>query len=149
MRHVRRLELLDFMRAHKYAVQSSVSADHRPQAAVVGIAISDAFEVVFDTVASSRKAENLRRNNSVALVIGGAAEGDERTVQYEGIADVPSGAERDRLLELYFARFPDGRGRLAWPGIMHVRVAPRWIRYSNFNSDPPEIVEFDETALRG
>src|SRR5688572_25614268 len=119
---MRRSELLEFLRSHRYAVQASVSAAGRPQAAVVGIAVSDAFEIVFDTTDSSRKAGNLRMNPGVALVIGGTHDGDERTAQFEGIADVPSGAERDRILQLYFSRFPDGRERLAWPGVIHVRV---------------------------
>ena len=29
--------------------------------------------------------------------------------------------------------FPDGRERLTWPGLIHVRVKPLWIRYSNFS----------------
>ena len=48
--------LLEFMRSEKYAVQTSVSPSGLPQAAVVGIAVTDRFEVVFDTDASSRKA---------------------------------------------------------------------------------------------
>jgi len=38
-------ELLQFMRAHRLAVQASVSPAHAPQAAVVGIAVTDAFDV--------------------------------------------------------------------------------------------------------
>ena len=140
--------LLAFMRSERYAVQASVSTGQSPQAAVVGIAVSDSFEIVFDTSSSSRKATNLRHNSAIAFVIGGTHPGDERTVQYEGIATVPSGDEGDRVRELYFSVFPDGRDRLAWPGLIHIRVAPVWIRYSNFNAQPPEIVEFGADALR-
>ena len=135
-------DLLQFMRSEKYAVQTSVSAAGSPQAAVVGIAVTDAFEIVFDTVASSRKVPNLRANPSIAFVIGGTRDGDERTVQYEGIADEPGGADLDRLLAVYYARFPDGPERRAWPALIYVRVKPTWIRYSNFGANPPEIVEF-------
>jgi general stress protein 26 len=135
--------LLQFMRSEKYAVQASVSSDGTPQAAVIGIAVSDRFEIVFDTIASSRKALNLQANPAVAIVVGGTRDGDERTVQYEGTADEPGGAELERLLVLYYARFPDGRERRTWPGLIYVRVRPTWIRYSNFGAQPPEIVEFD------
>ena len=30
------------------------------------------------------------------------------TVQREGIADIPTGVDRDRCLEAYFAQYPDG-----------------------------------------
>lgn len=139
--------LLQFMRLEKYAVQASVSGAGSPQAAVVGIAVTDAFEIVFDTLASSRKASNLRANPSVAFVIGGTRDGDERTVQYEGIADEPSGSELDRVLAVYYARFPDGPERRAWPGLIYVRVKPTWIRHSNFGANPPEIVEFGPNTL--
>ena len=135
--------LLEFMRSEKYAVQASVSAGGVPQAAVVGIAVTDDLEIVFDTLASSRKAPNLRANPAIALVIGGTLDGDERTVQYEGTADEPSGAELERLLAVYYSRFPEGPERRSWPDLIYVRVKPTWIRYSNFNTNPPEIIEFD------
>ena len=140
-------DLLAFMRGEPYAVEASVSPSNRSQAAVVGIAISDSFEIVFDTVSTSRKAENLRRNTAIAFVIGGTRPGDERTVQYEGTADVPSGDELRQVQEIYFRVFPSGRDRLSWPGLIHIRVRPTWIRYSNYNAQPPEIVEFTADTL--
>ena len=140
--------LLAFMRSERYAVQASVAKDGAAQAAVVGIAVSDSFEIVFDASSSSRKAINLQRNRAIAFVIGGTRDGDERTVQYEGIATFPTGDELQRARELYFSVFPDGRERLAWPGLIHIRVTPVWIRYSNFSAQPPEIVEFRADALQ-
>jgi len=115
---------------------------------VVGVVISDRFEVFFDTLDQSRKAKNLRRNQKVAFVIGGLTAGDESTVQYEGIADEPSGADLERLKALYFSRFPDGRARQSWPGLIYLRARPTWIRYSNFDGTPPNIEEFDAERLR-
>jgi hypothetical protein len=143
-----RNDLLTFMRAERYAVQASVARVYVPQAAVVGIAISDDFEIVFDSLSESRKATNLRANPSIAFVIGSTRDGSEQTVQYEGIADMPSGDERRRIQEIYFGVFPDGRDRLHWKGLIHVRVKPLWIRYSNYHPQPPLILEFDAAALR-
>jgi len=141
-------DLLRFLREHRLAVQASVSASHGPQAAVVGFAITDRFEIVFDTLESTRKIQNLRGNAKVALVIGGLVPGDERTAQYEGIADEPSGEELENLTnEYYYVAFPDGRSRRTWPGITYVRVRPTWIRYSDYNTDPPEIAEFSADQL--
>jgi hypothetical protein len=91
---------------------------------------------------------NLRRNPKIAFVIGGLTNGDKRTVQYEGVADEPVGAELERLKELYFTRFPDGLERQSWRGLVYVRARPMWIRYSDFNRTPPEIVEFGLDDLR-
>ena len=130
-------ELLPFLRKHRLGVQSTVSSSGDPQAAVVGIAVTSELEIVFDTVDTSRKCRNLRANPRSAFVIGWD---QEITVQLEGIADEPTGKERERVLESYFAAYPDGRDRLAWKGITHFRVRPTWIRYSDFNV-PGKIVE--------
>ena len=139
--------LLAFLRQHRLAVEASVSADGGAQGAVVGVAFTDRFEVVFDTLESSRKAANLRRNPRLALVIGGLNAGDERTVQYEGIADEPSGSELERLTQVYYGVYPDGPSRRSWPGLIYVRVRPTWIRYSDYTLDPPQIVEFSAEQL--
>lgn len=143
MSTITRADLLDFMRHQSLAVVASVSDAGAPEAAVVGIAVTDQFEVVFDAPTSSRKARNVRARPDVALVIGGMTPGDERTVQYEGIADEPAGHDLEVLKELYFLGFPDGRER-SGPGLTYLRLRPTWIRFSDFNQDPPLVVEFDE-----
>jgi len=142
-----RARQLAFLRSERLAVQASSAADGAPQAAVVGFAATDELELVFDTLASTRKARNLRGNPKIAFVIGGLGDRDERTVQYEGVADEPSGAELERLKREYYAVFPDGPSRIGWPGLTYVRVRPTWIRYSYYNVDPPEIVELTANEL--
>lgn len=142
-----RAELLAFMRRHPLAIQTSVSPSGAPQAAVVGIVVTDDFELFFDSEETTRKVQNLRKNPKTALIIGGLRRGDERTLQYEGLADEPRGAELQRLKDIYFAAFPDGRERESWPGLVYIRVRPTWIRYSDYNPAPPEIVELDGDKL--
>ena len=139
--------LLEFLRAHRLAVQSSASSANTPQAAVVGYAVTDRFELIFDTLESTRKARNLRSNPRLAFVIGGLVAGDERTVQYEGIADEPSGEELELLKSVYYEVYPDGPSRLSWTGLIYVRVRPTWIRYSDYNVDRPLIIEFRTDEL--
>jgi hypothetical protein len=129
-------QLVAFMRQHQYAVQASVAPGGDPQAAVVGIAVTDAGELVFDTLDSTRKCHNLRQHPRCAFVIG--CEGPA-TVQYEGEADEPTGAELVRLKQVYFDRFPDGPDREAWPGITYFRVRPIWVRHSDFSGAAPAI----------
>ncbi len=107
-------ELVRFLRRYKLAVQASLTPGGAPQAANVGFAVSDELEIVFDTVESTRKYKNLRADPRIALVIGWE---DAITTQIEGIADFPEGAELERIREWYFGAYPDGRDRLACPGI--------------------------------
>jgi general stress protein 26 len=139
-------QLLSYIRAQPWAIQASVSAQGAPQAAVIGVAVTDRWELLFDTVTQSRKHQNLVKNSRVAFVIGWE---HERTVQYEGIAEIPTEAELPDVQAGYFDRFPDGPTRQTWPGLVYWRVRPTWIRYSNFNVNPPIIQEWDAAAIAG
>lgn len=139
-----RTQLVAFLRRYKLAVQASIAPGGQPQAAVVGFAVSDALEIVFDTVDTTRKHANLRADPRIALVIGWD---HEITAQIEGVVDFPTGAELERIRACYFVAYPDGRDRLAWPGITHVRVRPTWVKYSDFTQDPPKIIELTAEQL--
>lgn len=134
-----RSEVLEYLGQQRLAVLATASREGAPEAAVIGIAVTDRFEVVFDTLSSTRKFQNLECNPRVALVIGWE---HERTVQLEGEADLPQGDELERLKRAYLAAHPDGVERQSWPGLVYVRVRPGWLRYSDFNGKQPLIVEF-------
>lgn len=138
-------ELIQFLRAQPWAVEASVNGRGEPEAAVVGVAITDRLETVFDTLSASRKAANLRANPRIALVIGWD---DGQTVQIEGQVDEPGGDELLRLKDLYLQRFPDGHKRAALADVAYFRVSPEWIRYSDFRSTPPTMIVFDADVLQ-
>ncbi len=142
-----RAELLRFMRAERHATVASVSATGAAQAAVVGVVVSDDFEIFFDTLDTTRKAVNLRARPRAAVVLGSVAADAKVTVQVEGAADEPRGIDLERLKELYFERFLDGPTRQAWRGLIYVRVRPTWLRLSDYSQDPPRILELDARAL--
>jgi len=130
----------EFIRRYKLGVVSTISLNNKPEAALVGIAVSDDLEIIFDTVKTSRKYQNLLKSPSVALVIGWDS---ETTVQYEGIATELNGADAQYFKEIYFEVYPDGRERAqTWPDIVHFKITPKWIRYSNFN-EPVTIGEMN------
>jgi pyridoxamine 5'-phosphate oxidase-like protein len=144
---VTRAELLRAMRADRHATVASVAADGAPQAALVGVVVSDDVEIFFDTLDVTRKAMNLRARPRAALVLGSVAADAKVTVQLEGLADEPRGTDLERLKELYFERFLDGPTRQASKGLVYVRVRPTWLRLSDYGAEPPRIVELDATAL--
>lgn len=128
--------LYRYISSRKLAVLSTVNVQGNPESAVIGIAVTEGLEIVFDTVMSSRKYNNLRQHPRVAFVIGWE---DESTVQFEGNA-VKLTERDDHLKEHYYSSFPDGRERAAtWPGLVYFKVVPLWIRYSNFNN--PQVIE--------
>jgi general stress protein 26 len=142
-----RASLLEFLKLHRYGVEASHTVEGAPEAALVGFVVNDRLELFFDSFDSTRKVANLRRDPRIAFVIGGYALGDERTVQYEGEVDVPAGAELERFKSDYFAGHPDGLRRSRLPGITYFRVRARWIRYTDFNVAPAQVVVFEGAVL--
>jgi pyridoxine/pyridoxamine 5'-phosphate oxidase len=132
-----RAELVALLRRFRTGVVSTVAATGAPQAALVGLAVGDDLALVFDTLSTTRKFANLAHEPRVAVVMG---EG-ELTVQLEGRADAPAGAELARVQATYFAVWPDGRDRVTWANITWVRIRPTWIRVSDFAATPPSIRE--------
>jgi len=134
----KRADLREFISSCRLAAVSWLADDGAPRSAVVGIAVTPDLEIVFDTVNSSRKYRNLKSRSRCSVVVWKG----EVTVQYEGIAEEPTGADQDRYKEAYFEKWPDGRDRQSWPGIAYFAVRPRWLRFSDFDARPPVIEEF-------
>jgi pyridoxine/pyridoxamine 5'-phosphate oxidase len=136
---MRESDLYRFIAQGKLGVLSSVSPSGAPQSALVGIAVTEDLQIVFDTVKTSRKYGNLKARPACSFVFGWTG---EQTVQYEGIAEELGGAQLQRYQEVYFQTWPDGPSRSQWPGIVYFLVKPKWIRYSDFDKNPPLILEF-------
>ena len=132
-------DLYRFISQCKLGVLGSIGAAGTPQSSLVGIAVTPELEIIFDTVKSSRKYGNLISRPACSFAIGWAG---EQTVQYEGEAEELSGSTLKHFQQIYFRAWPDGPSRLSWPGIVYFVVRPRWIRYSDFDQNPPFIQEF-------
>jgi hypothetical protein len=121
-------DLIEFVGDHRYGVVATLGAAGEPQAAIVGIAVTDRGEVVFDALPDSRKAINVNVDERVALVV---LTDNEATLQCEGAADRPPEGDLARCQETYFKAFPEGRQR-AVDGAILIRITPHWARISDF-----------------
>ena len=131
-------EVFDIVRRKRLAVVSTVHDSGAPEAALVGFALTERDEVVFDTLGSSRKAVNIASQPAAALVIGWE---NDISIQIEGVARRPQGDDLAYAKAAYFREWPDGRGRENWPDIAYIVVKPRWMRYANY-AGAPVIEEF-------
>ncbi len=131
-------EVFDIAKSKRYLVVSSANESGAPEAALMGFALTQANEFVFDTLSTSRKVVNLARNPAAALVIGWD---DNISLQIEGLARRPVGDDLASAKTAYFREWPDGRARENWPNIAYVVVQPKWVRYSNY-SGAPVVEEF-------
>jgi general stress protein 26 len=131
-------EVFDIARRKRFVVVSTVDEAGAPEAALMGFALTQAKEIVFDTLSTSRKVVNLARNPAAALVIGWD---HNISLQIEGLARRPTGDDLASAKAAYFREWPDGRSRENWPNIAYVVVRPKWVRYSNY-SGAPVVEEF-------
>jgi general stress protein 26 len=123
-------EVYRFMDGQRLGVLATAGENNRPEAALMGFAVTPELEIIFDTVNSSRKYPNLKKNPRVAWVIGCTT---EVTVQYEGVAQELEGEELAKYKKTYFVKFPDGPARESWPGITYFVVRPKWVRFCDYD----------------
>jgi general stress protein 26 len=136
--HEKKQTILAFIKQQKLAVISTINKDNKPNSAVVEFGETDVLELVFDTLSSSRKYQNLKNNASVSCVIGW----DENiTVQYEGIAEELIGEESEAYKQAYWSKNPEAKRWATREGITYFKVTPTWIRYSDLNTAPWEVFE--------
>ena len=132
-------DLFRFIAKSKLGVQSSAGPAGTPQSALVGFAVTEKLEIIFDTVKTSRKYGNLIARPECSFVFGWSG---EQTLQYEGMAEELAGGALREFQDVYFRVWPDGPARLSWRGIVYFVVKPKWVRYSDFEQNPPLIREF-------
>jgi len=134
-------ELIDYISARQFTVISTIGDDY-PESACVEFG-NDGLTLIFDTNSQSRKFKNLQKSPKVSLVIGWE---DERTVQYEGNATLlKEGPELERLKHAYFKKSPGAQKWENTAGNTYFKVEPVWVRFTDLNTSPWDITEFDFT----
>lgn len=131
-------QFVAFVRAARQGVVATVDAAGEPEAALVGLAVTDGAALLFDSPDDARKVRNLRAHPRVAVVVGWD---DDVSVQIEGDADVLSGAERSDHGAIYLDQFPGSRA--LDPAFALVRVTPTWFRYYDARSSASVVIEGD------
>ena len=138
-------EFVSFVRKNGLGVVATLGPNGTPQAAVVAILATDLGEVIFGCERSSRKFTNIQRRPEVAVAIGW--DSDEVTVQCEGIADEPDGADGERCLKCYTGEYPSEQRLVRSQKLALVRVRMNWIRYADTRRDSYRWEETFPTAV--
>lgn len=132
-------KVLDFIKKQKLAVLSTIGSI-APESSVLEFGETNNLEIIIDMFDSSRKYKNLQTNPNVSLVIGW----DENiTVQYEGVASELFGEEKEKYQKIYWEKNPEAKRWATRERIVYFKISPKWIRYSDLNSHPWKIFEFN------
>ena len=129
---------LDAISKCNLATISTVGANGKPQAAVIGIGHTDNFEIIFGTFNTTCKYKNIQTDPSVALVIGWE---DGKTVQYEGVARELTPDEIHLVRDNLWAKNPGTKKYYTDERQRYFMVSPRWMRYTDMTIEPRYVVE--------
>lgn len=133
--------MVEYVRAQRSGVISTLGPDGGPQAAYLPIAVTDAGELIFDAKPDSRKVANLLRDARIAVVIGGV---DGTTLQAEGRAAVTEGAEEAEYGEQYLRSFPEYAASVRGGGVVIIRIRLDWARFGDFRGERSVVTEIGD-----
>lgn len=132
-------KILKLMKESHFCVLSTVNNAGQPESALIGFSQNDNLELVFGCNMKSRKYQNLKTHPDVSAVV---SQPEKRlTVQYEGHASLLQESKKDNVLKKHFDKLPFAKKYLDQPGQAWFKVVPKWIRYSDYSSDPAFIDE--------
>ncbi len=131
--------VLNFLRQHHLAVLATADETGKPEAAVLGFAETDAFELIFNTSNTTLKFQNLQKNPQVAVVIGWD---NGQTVQYEGNVREVYGEKAVRYKAILYTKNPTSHQHELMPDERHFVISPTWLRYSDINQEPAYRIEW-------
>lgn len=135
--------ILEFIKTCEFGVVATIAlGSQTPESAVVAVSETENLEIVFASHADARKNKNIAQNSHISAVIGWDTI-LKTTVQFEGIAVLLEGTEREECETYHCVKNKGSRKYWNDPEEQYFKVIPRWIRYSNHSVDPKEIWELE------
>ena len=123
----------------KLCVLATSSLDGKPECAVLAYAINNDLSLIVSTHKSSRKWNNIKNNNNVAVVFGQSF--TELYVQYEGKAElITEGEAFEESEKMFFDVNPHAK-QFQNEDTAFVKIKPVWLRSTDFTVKPPETTE--------
>ncbi len=123
-----------FLLSQDTCVLATITEDGKPMAATVGFSHGVDFSIIVATNESTRKYKNLKKNPTVALVVGVVL---PRTVQYEGVAKEVTKEELGDRLEKHFEKVPNAKRFAGDSGQRYFVITPEWLRLTDYSASEP------------
>jgi general stress protein 26 len=127
--------VLDFLKKNNTTALSTVDAKNKPHVATVFYVIEDDFTFYIVSSMESKKVENIKNNNSVALAVGFGP--SPMTVQAGGKAKIISGYEYLEIMKKVgyenvhrWPVFLVGKG-----DFIVIKIKPDWMVFLNLDKD--------------
>ncbi len=120
--------IYEFIKHEHLCVISTVNKDGKPEGATMAYSETPDLKLIFSTSTKTRKYENLLNNPDVAVVIGWDFN-KYVTVQYNGIAKMEEGEQKDTIRNIHITKNEESKKYAFDPENRYYIVEPKWIRY--------------------
>lgn len=127
--------IFDFVGKKSLCVLATADVTGRPEAAVMAYAAKGISVFYFFTEPETRKYQNLLANKRASVVIGGWE--NDPTVQLDGLVKELEGHEAEEAREFTLSAHPEWQDYYSSNTGKWFYFKPLWLRYSNFNQNPP------------
>jgi len=135
--------ILDFIKTSRVSVLATVLGNGSPHAAAMHYSHSvNPLEIYFSVDKTSLKCQSLlkKKKNKASVVIG-FSEQDWLTLQIDGLISIVSDREKLKSVKLiHYKKNPSSKEFENNPNTIFLRFKPKWIRYTDFNFEPPRII---------
>lgn len=126
-------------REQKYCVVATAAQNAKPEAALVGYAVTKDQKILIATSMRSRKYRNIEQNNKVSLVIG--ENFSESNIQVDGVTRIIEDLEEVKISdEIFYGAHPEAK-QFKDENTMFISITPVWVRLMQFTTTPPRIEE--------
>jgi len=136
--------VLTFINNYHLAVVTTTDLQNPyPESALVAFVCNETFEFFFQTNKFSRKAENIKKNQHVAFVLGLGLH-DLGTIQYQGrVEQLAAKRDIERCKKHFIASgSPTAEPKyLDHPDALYFKVTPRWIGYHDYTKKKTNVIE--------
>lgn len=146
---MQKAELAKILNEQQIGVLSSIDSDNNVHGSTMFFIADELLNFFFLTKSNTRKHENIKANNRVALTVIFLR--DQKTVQAEGIIEeLPHGTQQFRNIISQFAVKNAEQDEISWPpplaklpeaDLIIYRLTPDWLRFGDYTAPDNEVLQ--------
>ncbi|OGK32398.1 hypothetical protein A3F57_04840 [Candidatus Roizmanbacteria bacterium RIFCSPHIGHO2_12_FULL_36_11] len=136
-------KILDFIKKSRVSVLATVLVNGSPHVAAMHYSHGDnPLEIYFSVDKTSLKCQLLlKKKKCQASVVIGFSEQDWLTLQMDGLISIVGDREELKTIKtIHYKKNPNSQEFENDPNTIFLIFKPKWIRYTDFNFEPPRII---------
>lgn len=140
-------KVLEFIKKNRVSALATVLAHGSPHTAVMHYShLVNPLELYFSVDKTSVKCQFLlKRKEGKASVVIGFSEQEWITVQIDGLISIVDNREKLRRIKtIHYKKNPSSKEFENDPNTIFLIFKPKWIRYTDFNFEPPNIILIED-----